>query len=184
MQLDIHNFNIHNISDLLEKDIINYGKIHLYLDMDDVLIVDGIITNFMILIGKLKRKYLDKIDINIITGRSKNSNGVNTLVLSNVYRKLLYDNLLISNSKIFCGFFNFFINTNISLDVMIINKMNFIQKCINKLNNKNSIIYFFDDMIRFDSYLHIAATKSFKCKKYASVRVNINEDLYSVLYNL
>ncbi|BCL65741.1 hypothetical protein IOLA_109 [uncultured bacterium] len=184
MQLNIHNLNIKNISDILENDIINYGQIYLYLDMDDVLIIDGMMTEFMLLISKLKKKYLDKIKINVITGRAKNNKSINSLVLSNTYRKLLYDNLLISNSNIFCGFFNFFINTNISLDVMIINKMNFIQKNINKLSKNDAIIYFFDDRIRFDSYLHISATKSFTCKKYASVSVNINEDLYSVLYNV
>lgn len=183
MQLNIHNFNIKNIEKLLEQDIMNYGKIHLYLDMDDVLIMNGMVTNFMLLISKLRRKFLDKMDLNVVTGRSKRSSNANDMVLPNIYRRLLYENLLISNSKIFCGFFNYCINSDISLDIMIINKMNFIMKCINKFNSFNSIVYFFDDRIRFDSYLHVDATKEFKCKRYAAVKVNISEDLYSVLYN-
>lgn len=55
MQLNIHNLNIKNISDILENDIINYGQIYLYLDMDDVLIIDGMMTEFMLLISKLKK---------------------------------------------------------------------------------------------------------------------------------
>lgn len=183
MQLNIHNFNIKHIEKLLEQDIISYGKIYLYLDMDDVLIVNGVITDFMVLISKLKRKFLDKIDLNVVTGRSKRPSSVNYRVLPNAYRRLLYENLLISNNRIFCGFFNYCTNQDISLDIMVLNKMNFIMKCVNKFNNENSIVYFFDDRIRFDSYLHIEATKAFKCKKYATVRVDIQEDLYSVLYN-
>ena len=100
MQLNIHNFNIKHIEKLLEQDIISYGKIYLYLDMDDVLIVNGVITDFMVLISKLKRKFLDKIDLNVVTGRSKRPSSVNYRVLPNAYRRLLYENLLISNNRI------------------------------------------------------------------------------------
>ena len=174
MQLNIHNFNIKDILLVLEKDIINYGSINLYLDIDDVLILNGKSTNFMLHISKLKNKYLDRLNINVLTGRSNKYNDTNCIFLSEDYRKLLIDNLLISNENIFCGFFTFLINTDISLDI---------NEYLNKLNNRDVVTYFFDDRIKLDSYLHVDATKSLICKKYASVCVNLHKDSYLTLYN-